>query len=73
MQDLSSSLGVLGGSCDGDRISCIALCEVPNLDESPRASGLLYPTVHGGAFLQEQEPVAILAEPSNRGAGFCVV
>ena len=73
MQNLSSSLGVLGGSCGGDWISCIALCEVPNLEESPRTSGLLYPTARGGAFLQEQEPVAIVAEPGNRGVGFCVV
>ena len=64
-------LGVLGGSCGRDWTSCIAWCEVPYSEESPKASGLLCPNGSvAGRFCESESLV-----PSRRryGVGFGIV
>ena len=46
-------LGLLGGSYVRDWTSRIAWYEAFYLKEFPKASGLLYPAEHGGAFLRD--------------------
>ena len=70
---LSLFLGALGGSWSGDWTSRIAWCKFFYSEESPRTSGSLYPAERGGAFLQEQEPVALAAKLGNSRAGFDIV
>ena len=57
--------GVLGGSCDGDEIFCIAQCGNPLFGGVPNSIGITVPKrERGGAFLQKQEPGAIAVERS---------
>ena len=70
---LSLFLGALGGSLGGDWTSRIAWCKFPYLEESPRTSRLLYLAECGGAFLREQEPVALAVKLGNCKAGFDII
>ena len=47
--------------------------EAPYSKESPKTSGLLYPAERGGAFLREQEPVALAAKLGNCKTGFDII
>ena len=64
-------LYILGGNRGENWTTCIAWCGTPLFGRVPKIIWITMPKQKRcDTFLQEQEPVAIVAGPGNREAGF---